>query len=162
MVCSGQCGVSIVKHWMKKFGQNFKHALALQVKFRKTQNPASFIDFRCTSARDSHRVGLLITQKASSAWVPNLFTISYHLVLGTPHCQRVPLLPEQLIWSSLSLFGRINTQSNNNKRPQLNLVRFMFTFHQLVDAWRKFANSASKVIMLRHNRNNKLQKNLFV
>ena len=26
---------------------------------------------------------------------PNLFTISYHL--GTPYCQRVPLLPEQLI-----------------------------------------------------------------
>jgi len=27
-------------------------------------------------------------------------------------------------------------------------MRFLFTFHQLVDAWRKFANSASKVIML--------------
>jgi len=26
---------------------------------------------------------------------------------------------------------------------------FLFTFRQLVDAWRKFANSASKVIMLR-------------
>jgi len=24
---------------------------------------------------------------------------------------------------------------------------FLFTFHQLVDAWRKFANSASKVII---------------
>jgi len=27
--------------------------------------------------------------------VPNLSTITYHL--GTPYCQRVPLLPEQLI-----------------------------------------------------------------
>jgi len=26
--------------------------------------------------------------------VPNLFTTSYHL--GTPYCQHVPLLPEQL------------------------------------------------------------------
>jgi len=26
---------------------------------------------------------------------------------------------------------------------------FLFTFQQLVDAWRKFANSASKVTMLR-------------
>jgi len=48
-----------------------------------------------------------------------------------------------------------NIHSNNNKRLQLSLVRFLFlfTFHQLVDAWRKFANSASKVIMLRYNRN---------
>jgi len=30
---------------------------------------------------------------------------------------------------------------------------FTFRFHQLVDAWHKFANSASKVIMLRNNRN---------
>jgi len=29
---------------------------------------------------------------------------------------------------------------------------FLFTLHQLVDAWRKFANSTSKVIMLRYNR----------
>jgi len=28
----------------------------------------------------------------------------------------------------------------------------LFTFHQLVDAWRKFANSSSKVVMLRYNR----------
>jgi len=34
---------------------------------------------------------------------------------------------------------------------------FFFAFHQLVDAWRKFANSASKFIMLRNNRNRKLQ-----
>jgi len=27
----------------------------------------------------------------------------------------------------------------------------VFIFHQSVDAWRKFANSASKVIMLRNN-----------
>jgi len=26
---------------------------------------------------------------------------------------------------------------------------FVFTFHQLVDAWRKFVNGASKVIMLK-------------
>ena len=26
---------------------------------------------------------------------------------------------------------------------------FLFTFHQLVDVWRKVANSASKVVMLR-------------
>ena len=39
---------------------------------------------------------------------------------------------------------------------------FLFTFHQLVDAWRKFANSASKVIMLRYNRNSRLQENLFI
>jgi len=41
-----------------------------------------------------------------NAGVPNLFTISYHLSI--PHCQCVPLLPEQLIWSSLSLFREIN------------------------------------------------------
>jgi len=43
-------------------------------------------------------------------------------------------------------------------------MRFLgsFTFHQLVDAWHKFANSASKVIMLRNNRNRKLQENLFI
>jgi len=28
---------------------------------------------------------------------------------------------------------------------------FLFIFHQLVDAWRKFSNSVSKVIMLRYN-----------
>jgi len=28
------------------------------------------------------------------------FTISYHL--SNPYCQRVPLLPKQLIWSNLS------------------------------------------------------------
>jgi len=39
------------------------------------------------------------------AGIPNLFTISYHL--GTPYCQRVPLLPEQLIGSNLCLFRRI-------------------------------------------------------
>jgi len=38
---------------------------------------------------------------------------------------------------------------------------FLFTFHQLVDAWHKFANSASKVIFLQYNRNSRLQKNLF-
>jgi len=32
----------------------------------------------------------------------------------------------------------------------------------LVDAWHKFANSASEVIMLWHNRNSKLQENLFI
>jgi len=35
---------------------------------------------------------------------------------------------------------------------------FLFTFRQLVDAWRKFANSASKVIMLWCNRNSRLQE----
>jgi len=34
---------------------------------------------------------------------------------------------------------------------------FLFTFHQLVVAWRKFANSGSKVAMLRYNRNRRLQ-----
>jgi len=29
---------------------------------------------------------------------------------------------------------------------------FSFAFRQLVDAWRKFANSASKVVLLRYNR----------
>jgi len=32
----------------------------------------------------------------------------------------------------------------------------------LVDAWHKFANSASEVIMLWHNRNSRLQENLFI
>jgi len=36
--------------------------------------------------------------------------------------------------------------------------KFLFTFHQLVDAWRKFAKSASKVIMLRSNRNSDYRK----
>jgi len=35
---------------------------------------------------------------------------------------------------------------------------FLFTFHQLVDAWRKFANSASKVIMWRYNKNSSYRK----
>jgi len=38
------------------------------------------------------------------AEVPNLFMSSYHL--GNLYCQRVPLLPEQLFWSNLSLFRR--------------------------------------------------------
>jgi len=37
--------------------------------------------------------------------VTNLCTISYHL--GTPYCQRVLLLQEQLIWSDLGFFRRI-------------------------------------------------------
>jgi len=39
---------------------------------------------------------------------------------------------------------------------------FLFTLHQLVDVWRKFANRAQKVIMLRYSRNSWLQKNLFI
>jgi len=39
---------------------------------------------------------------------------------------------------------------------------FLFTFHQLVDVWCKFATSASKVIMLRNNRNIRLKENLFI
>jgi len=39
---------------------------------------------------------------------------------------------------------------------------FLFTIHQLVDVWHKFANSALKVMMLRNNRNSKLQENLFI
>jgi len=35
---------------------------------------------------------------------------------------------------------------------------FLFAFHQLVDAWRKFANSASKVIMLQSSRNSGCRK----
>jgi len=38
---------------------------------------------------------LLDCYEAFAAGLLNLFTISYHL--GTPYCQRVPLLPEQLI-----------------------------------------------------------------
>jgi len=38
---------------------------------------------------------------------------------------------------------------------------FLFTFHQLVDAWRKLADSSSKLIMLRNNRNSGLQEYLF-
>ena len=43
-------------------------------------------------------------------------------------------------------------------------MRFLllFTFHQLVDGWRKFVNSASKVIMLRYNKNSGVQENLFI
>jgi len=37
--------------------------------------------------------------------VPNLFTISYRL--GTPYCQHIPLLSEQLILLNLILFRRI-------------------------------------------------------
>jgi len=44
----------------------------------------------------------------------------------------------------------------------LNEILFLFTIHQLVDAWRKFANRALKVIMLRNNRNSKLQEDLFI
>ena len=39
---------------------------------------------------------------------------------------------------------------------------FLFTFHQSVDAWRKLANRTSKVIILRYNRNSRLQENLFI
>ena len=40
---------------------------------------------------------------------------------------------------------------------------FLFVYlPQLVDAWSKFAHSASKVIMLRHNRNSRQQENLFI
>ena len=41
---------------------------------------------------------------------------------------------------------------------KFNEILFLFTFHQLVDVWRKFANSASKVIMLRNNRNSSYRK----
>jgi len=41
-------------------------------------------------------------------------------------------------------------------------MRFLFTFHQFVDAWRKFANSASKLILLRYSTKSKLQENLFI
>jgi len=41
-------------------------------------------------------------------------------------------------------------------------VLFLFTFHQSADAWGKFANSASKIMMLRYNRNIRLQENLFI
>jgi len=43
-------------------------------------------------------------------------------------------------------------------------MRFLFLviFHKLVDKWRKFANSASNVIMLRNNGNRKLQEHLFI
>jgi len=37
-------------------------------------------------------------------------------------------------------------------------MRFLFTFHQLVDAWRKFVNSASNVIMLKNDRNSGCRK----
>jgi len=43
-------------------------------------------------------------------------------------------------------------------------MRFLllFTFHQLVDMWDKFANSSSKIIMLRYNKNSRLQENLCI
>jgi len=41
-------------------------------------------------------------------------------------------------------------------------MRFLFTFHQLVDAWRKFAYSGSKVILLRCNMNSRLEENIFI
>jgi len=41
-------------------------------------------------------------------------------------------------------------------------MRFLFTSHQSVYAWRKLANSASKVIILRYSRNSRLQENLFI
>jgi len=37
----------------------------------------------------------------------------------------------------------------------------LFTF-QLVDAWRKFVNNASKVIMLRCNKNSRALENVFI
>jgi len=42
-------------------------------------------------------------------------------------------------------------------------MRFLlvFTFHQFIDACRKLANSALKVIILWYNRNCRLQENLF-
>jgi len=39
---------------------------------------------------------------------------------------------------------------------------FLFTLHQLVDAWRKFASSTLDVIMLRCNRYSGLQEHLFI
>jgi len=39
---------------------------------------------------------------------------------------------------------------------------FLFIFQLLLDAGHKFANSASQVIMLRNNRNSRLQENLFI
>jgi len=42
------------------------------------------------------------------------------------------------------------------------ILRFLFTFHQLVDACRKFANSGSKIITLRCCRCSRLQENLFI
>jgi len=41
-------------------------------------------------------------------------------------------------------------------------MRFLFTLHQLVNAWRKFANSTSKGIMLRCNRYSGVQQHLFI
>jgi len=41
-------------------------------------------------------------------------------------------------------------------------MRFLFSFHQLVDAWRKFANSPSKAIKLRNNKNSSLLEILFI
>ena len=37
-------------------------------------------------------------------------------------------------------------------------MRFLFTSHQSVDTWCKFAISASKVIILRYSRNSRLQE----
>ena len=45
---------------------------------------------------------------------------------------------------------------------KFNEILFLFTFHQLFDVWRKFANSALKVMMLRNNRNSRLQENVFI
>jgi len=39
---------------------------------------------------------------------------------------------------------------------------FLFMFNQLVDAWRKFAYSASKAIMLWYSMNFRLPDSLFI
>jgi len=47
---------------------------------------------------------------------------------------------------------------------KFNEIFVLFSFHQWVDAWHKFSNSASKVIglILRYTRNSRLQDDLFI
>ena len=57
---------------------------------------------------------------------------------------------------------RSNAQSIKITVKKHNLIRFLFTFHQLVYECRIFASCASKVIFLRYNRNSTLEKILFI
>jgi len=88
----------------------------------------------------------------SNTGILKLFTISYHL--GTPYCQRVPLLPEQLIWSQVCLFIRIiYIKITVKTTTKFNEIIVFVSFHKWVDSWRKFANSLYQVLMLQNNRN---------
>jgi len=54
---------------------------------------SAYIIIHCTDCKKNG--DLAFSDVVSITGVPNLFTISCHL--GTPYCQHVPFLPEQLI-----------------------------------------------------------------